>query len=409
MAKRKSRIGFVFDGRICDYGCGRKANYQFNNGKVCCSVLHIHCSASTFTTKGISFSPWNKKKENYCKICGKLTKNKIYCSHKCQGVDQKGKKRNSNNHRRVGLVIGYEICDYGCKQQAYYILNNDKFCCNDVYQKCPEVVQKHGRSKSLIRIELMLDSNMVCEYCGKTAYFRFKNGTYCCSSNQSGCPVIKKKQTQQVPWNKGQDKNSNSKIAEIGQKISKAMETATWNRGLTKDTDSRIALHAERISGNKNPMKRPEIALQMSERKKGWNPSSTTRKRMRVSAIKRIEKNLEEGIQLTPGYNINACNFFEQLDKDFNMQGQYATNGGEFSLKKELGYWLDYINFDLKIIIEWDEKYHYDINGNLKERDIQRQEEIQEYFPDFLFLRIREEKFQKEDLYESIRKIRRQE
>jgi very-short-patch-repair endonuclease len=72
-----------------------------------------------------------------------------------------------------------------------------------------------------------------------------------------------------------------------------------------------------------------------------------------------------------------------------------------------LGYWLDYINFDLKVIIEWDEKRHYDASGNLKERDIRRQEEIQEYFPDFLFLRIREEKFQRDDVYKTLRRFRR--
>lgn len=29
--------------KICDYGCGRKANYKFKNGKVCCSSNHQSC------------------------------------------------------------------------------------------------------------------------------------------------------------------------------------------------------------------------------------------------------------------------------------------------------------------------------------------------------------------------------
>lgn len=66
----------------------------------------------------------------------------------------------------------------------------------------------------------------------------------------------------------------------------------------------------------------------------------------------------------------------------------YATNGGEYQIK-ELGYFPDYINFELQIILEYDEEKHYN-NGNLCKYDVQRQKEIQEHFPDFEFRRVRE-------------------
>ena len=80
------------------------------------------------------------------------------------------------------------------------------------------------------------------------------------------------------------------------------------------------------------------------------------------------------------------------FDKDFNTQGQYATNGREYYIR-ELGYWVDYINFKLKLIMEWDEREHYNANGSLKERDVKRQKEIQHHFSDFLFVRIQEKEF----------------
>jgi hypothetical protein len=108
----------------------------------------------------------------------------------------------------------------------------------------------------------------------------------------------------------------------------------------------------------------------------------------RINKIKRIEKNY--GI-VWPKYNKIACEFFKKFDEENNTKGRYAVyGGGEYKIE-ELVYWIDYINFDLKLIIEWDEKYHFKANGQLRERDIIRQQEIQKQFPDFEFRRIRED------------------
>ena len=50
-------------------------------------------------------------------------------------------------------------------------------------------------------------------------------------------------------------------------------------------------------------------------------------------------------------------------------------NGGEFYIK-ELGYWVDGYDKDKNVVIEIDEKRHFDINGNLHKKDIKRQDEI---------------------------------
>jgi len=51
-------------------------------------------------------------------------------------------------------------------------------------------------------------------------------------------------------------------------------------------------------------------------------------------------------------------------------------NGGEYHIK-ELGYWLDGYDKENNVVYEFDEKHHFDKNGNLSEKDITRQQEIE--------------------------------
>jgi len=58
-----------------------------------------------------------------------------------------------------------------------------------------------------------------------------------------------------------------------------------------------------------------------------------------------------------PRYNKRACIIFEEINKELGWSGRHAENGGEF-LIKELGYWVDFYEPNLNIIIEFDEKNH---------------------------------------------------
>lgn len=107
--------------------------------------------------------------------------------------------------------------------------------------------------------------------------------------------------------------------------------------------------------------------------------------KQRLAVIKRMEQNY--GVCF-PSYNKHACEYFRKFDEEHNTKGQYAVyGGGEYKIE-ELGYWVDYINFDLKLIMEYDEPAHY-VNGKLKIEDIARQEEIQKVYSDFEFKRIK--------------------
>jgi len=114
-------------------------------------------------------------------------------------------------------------------------------------------------------------------------------------------------------------------------------------------------------------------------------------KATRLNMIKRIELALENGGQLTPWYNPTACEYFNQLMEQTGTHIQHAENGGEYHIK-ELGYWADGYSKEKNIIIEYDEPHHFNCDGTLKEKDVQRQKEIEEHFPGCKFIRIKQEK-----------------
>ena len=94
----------------------------------------------------------------------------------------------------------------------------------------------------------------------------------------------------------------------------------------------------------------------------------------------------KKGEKWQPFFNTKACEWFEKFDKSHETTGQYATNGGERRVYKNGNKFLDYINDDLMIIIEWDEYYHkYKI-----EEDKKREQEIKFLFPKYSFIRIDE-------------------
>lgn len=94
--------------------------------------------------------------------------------------------------------------------------------------------------------------------------------------------------------------------------------------------------------------------------------------------------------RFAPNFNAIACRWFEEFDKVNNTNGLHATSEGEFYIE-ELGFFPDYFNPQLKLIMEWDEAHHYTEEGELSQKDKERQKAIQALFPDYQFIRINEE------------------
>ncbi len=79
---------------------------------------------------------------------------------------------------------------------------------------------------------------------------------------------------------------------------------------------------------------------------------------------------IKDGLLIWPNYNRTACELFKQIELELGWNGFYATKGKE----KRIGrFWVDYYEPKENIVIEYDEPHHFDSNGNLKIKDINRQ------------------------------------
>lgn len=166
--------------------------------------------------------------------------------------------------------------------------------------------------------------------------------------------------------------------------------------------------HCQKISGSKKGWKpseernkklkeslnKPEVIRKQIESHIGKRPSKETIQRMKKSQNKPEVKlrrreitliNMKNNGNKFPGYNKNTIPIFQKFDELNNTKGIYATNPYEHQI---LGYSLDYFNLNLKLIIEIDEKLH----KYKRSKDLQRQQEIQNFYPDFKFLRFEDHK-----------------
>jgi len=82
------------------------------------------------------------------------------------------------------------------------------------------------------RLKILLDSNIKCSFCGKTAHYQFSTGNYCCSSSAFKCsgvashPGIENGMYGRNHSEKSRLKiseNNGSRRPEVGRKISKAL------------------------------------------------------------------------------------------------------------------------------------------------------------------------------------------
>jgi len=77
--------------------------------------------------------------------------------------------------------------------------------------------------------------------------------------------------------------------------------------------------------------------------------------------------------QHTPQFNFDACTYFESLNKQNDWNLQHALNGGEIRI---IGYSLDAYDKERNIVVEYDEPTHYNNIGQLKQKDVLRQQRI---------------------------------
>jgi len=203
--------------------------------------------------------------------------------------------------------------------------------------KAKEIKTKQSRSRKYIKF-----SEQWCENISKAKKGLNKNKTY---SEMYGI----------------------EKAQEIRKKQSKALKNKHYK---DKTYEERYGIETAK-----------KLIKKLSEAKKGKNQTESAKIKTRQKAVERVLLNNGK----FPSYSKEQVEYFKNYDIKNNTNGQYATNPHEYYIK-ELGYWPDYIDFNNNLIMEYDEKHHSKPKN--KSKDVIRQKEIQQLYPDFKFIRI---------------------
>lgn len=118
-------------------------------------------------------------------------------------------------------------------------------------------------------------------------------------------------------------------------------------------------------SGSGNPFYGKKHTNETRKRLKEIASSESGRRIRRFNAIKKNK--------FYPNYSKIGCKLFEEINTELGWNGRHAENGGEYYIE-ELGYWVDYYEPNLNIVIEYDGKHHG--LKKVREKDLIRQNEI---------------------------------
>jgi hypothetical protein len=111
----------------------------------------------------------------------------------------------------------------------------------------------------------------------------------------------------------------------------------------------------------------------------GKHHTNEARRKMRIAACKRVlelQRNDKDGRINNVG--LKEGKYFSQIEKNRRWDGVYYEKSNRQHLIENLGYFVDYYEPNLNIVIEYDEPRHY-VYGNLKEKDIKRMDEIKDH------------------------------
>ena len=323
MPKGKLEIKKIDTNKKCDYGCGNSANYQFKNGKVCCSEHFNKCPGknSKEVRKKISntleeYNKTGKVEKNYCVDCGvKITKN----ATRCNECSNKGE-----NNPFFGKTFSEESLKSIKKSLSEYYKNHDVHLSEEAKKKIGDA--HRGKIVSEESREKMSKSKL-----GK------KNPRY----GETLSEEAKKK---------------------IGE----------GNKGKTVSEESREKMSKAK-SGENNPLynkSRPEeVKRKISEGNKGKHKGKThskeVREKMRKSTLEYMKENNDSFSKIS-----QECfwKIYKELPKDLQEQTYFAElNHEHFMCGK---YMVDFYIKPLNLIIEFFGDYWHANPKEYKKDDV---------------------------------------
>jgi len=136
-------------------------------------------------------------------------------------------------------------------------------------------------------------------------------------------------------------------------------------------------------------MRTDEYRKKQSDSHIGKITSESTKEKLRIAKIKQIKK-----LGTQTNYNIDACKYIDDLNKENLWNLRHALNGGEIKVS---GYSLDGYDKEKNIVFEYDEPKH-EIKS-IKERDKIREQKIIQKINPKMFIRYNEKN---DELYDVI-------
>lgn len=126
------------------------------------------------------------------------------------------------------------------------------------------------------------------------------------------------------------------------------------------------------VPWNKGIPHSEETLRKISQSLKGRTFSKEWTDRISKAHRKRLSKRLR-GQNRCPRYNLTACKVFDEINEGLGLSGRHGTNGGEFFVNG-LGYWLDFYDKEVNVVIEYHERHHK--RKKIQKRDERREREV---------------------------------
>lgn len=104
----------------------------------------------------------------------------------------------------------------------------------------------------------------------------------------------------------------------------------------------------------------------------GKKHTEESKRKMRLAAIERIKQRSSHGF--LNNVNPKETEYFSKLEKEKGWDGFYHGKNQQ-NILEGLGYFLDYYEPNLNIVVEYDEPRHY-VRGELRPEDVKRMENI---------------------------------
>ena len=151
---------------------------------------------------------------------------------------------------------------------------------------------------------------------------------------------------------------------EKSKERSEKLKKANFGKHLSEETKKKI----------REKRKLQVITEETRKKLRGRILTENHKLKLRIAAIEDLKKKgVLLGCKGARNYNLKACEYFDKLNDENKWNLQHALNGGEIEL---YGYFVDGYDKENNIVVEYDEKFHYDFCGNLKPRDVIRMKYI---------------------------------